>query len=120
MLEKIEWKSLRMKLAIGAKVAEKEITLEKGKRIVTAVVTNVVPVQLVNLGLYENGNEISAPMNLEFWKRSNSGLYLDGFKPIEFRGGSQISVRIASTVAITDTNLEIEIVFGIIKEDTTC
>lgn len=58
-------------------------------------------------------------MNLEFWKRSNSGHYLDGFKPIEFKGGSQITARIVSQAAMA-TDLDVEIVFGIIKEDTEC
>lgn len=118
-MEKIEWKTLRTKFAAGETLAEKEIALEKGKRIVAAVATSTAPGKLISLGLFENGNEVSAPMDLDFWKRSNSGHYLDGFKPIEYRGGSTVSARFAATTALA-ADIEIELVFGIIKEDTTC
>jgi hypothetical protein len=119
-MEKTQWKTLRMTLAVGEVLAEKEITLEKGKRIVSAVVKNRQPVQLVSVGLFENNTQVSAPMNLKFWERSNSGQYLDGFKPLAYNGGSQISVRLAANAAITVADLEIEIAFGIIKDDTEC
>lgn len=119
-MEKTQWKTLRLSLAVGATLAEKEITLEKGKRIVSAVVTNREPAELVSLGLFENNTEVSTPMNLKFWERSNSGQYLDGFKPLAYNGGSQISVRLAANAAITTAALEVEVVFGIIKDDVTC
>lgn len=119
-MKKTDWKSLRIVLAVGESIAEKDIALEKGERIVSAVAYQE-PGQLVALGLYENGNEISAPMNLDFWKRSNAGQYLDGFKPIEFKGGSGITARLIASAPLAGAkNLEVEIVFGIIKEDITC
>lgn len=119
-MEKTQWKTIRLSLAVGETLAEKEITLDKGKRIVSAVAKNRETAELVSIGLFENGNEVSTPMNLEFWERSNSGQYLDGFKPIEYNGGSQISVRLSANAPITVAALEIEVAFGIIKDDTTC
>ena len=118
-METIEWKTLRVKFPAGESFTEKEISLEKGKRIVAAAITDKAPAQLINLGLYENGSEVSAPMNLEFWKRSNSGRYLDGFKPLGYTGGATVSARLSSTAPLV-AGLEVEIVFGIVKEDTSC
>ena len=118
-MKKVNWKSLKVKLIAGEVLIEEDITLDKGERIVSAIATNREPEQLVSLGLYENGTEISAPMNIAFWKRSNSGHFLDGFKPIEFKGGSQITARVISQTVMAE-DLDMEIVFGIIKEDTEC
>lgn len=120
-MKKTDWKSLRLVYGAGEVLAEKEINLDKGERIVAGIATNFAPGQHVALGLYENGNEISAPMHLDFWRKSNSGHYLDGFKPIEYKGGSQVTVRLFSPAPLAGADdLEVEIVFGIIKEDTTC
>ena len=120
-MEKVIWKTLRVAFPVGQDYTEKEISLEKGKRIVAAIATNQDPSQLVNLGLYENGQEISAPMDLDFWRRSNAGQFLDGFKPLGYTGGATISARLSTTRPLaTATDLEVEIVFGIIQEDKTC
>lgn len=118
-MKKTTYKTLRIAFAAGETLAEKEITLDPGERIVAAVATSVDPTQLVALGLYENGNEVSAPMDLDFWRKSNAGHYLDGFKPLEYRGGGSISARLSTTAALAAA-LDVEIVFGIIKEDPTC
>lgn len=119
-MKKTAYKTLRISFSAGETLAEKDITLDKGERIVAAIATSVEPNQLVNLGLYENGNtEVSAPMDLSFWRKSNAGHYLDGFKPLDYRGGSTISARL-STSAVLAADLDVEIVFGIIKEDPTC
>ena len=120
-MKKVLWKTLQLSLVVGQSIGEKDITLEKGERIVCAAISNRTPDELVQLGLYENGNKISDPMNLKFWERSNAGQYLDGFKPIEFKGGSQLTARLTSNVALTGaTDLQVEVVFGIIQDDTTC
>jgi hypothetical protein len=117
-MKKILWKTLNISFGVGEVLAEKDISLEKGERIVAAIATSIVPTQLVDLGLFENGNEVSVPSATEFWKRSDSGQYLDGFKPIEYRGGSTISARLTTKVALVDA-VDVQIVFGIIKSDLT-
>ena len=118
-MEKIEWKTLRVKFAVGESFTEKEISLPSGKRIVAAAIAKPVPTVLINLGLFENGNEVSAPMDLEFWKKSEAGQYLDGLKPLGYNGGATVSARLSATNALA-TAIEVEIVFGIIKDDPTC
>ncbi|NJW53545.1 hypothetical protein [Salinimicrobium oceani] len=120
-MRKVHWKTLRVVLPVGETNANKDLFLDKGERIVTAVAVNQDPGQLVSLGLFEGNQEVSTPMNVDFWKRSNAGQYLDGFKPIEFTGGSTITARITTSKALaTATDLEVEIVFGIIQEDKQC
>lgn len=119
-MEKTQWKTLKLSLAVGEEQTAKDIMLEKGKRIVSAVAKNRETAELVSLGLFEANQEVSTPMNLSFWERSNSGQYLDGFKPIEYTGGSEISVRMAANAPITVAALEVEIAFGIIKDEITC
>ncbi len=115
-MKKILWKTLNISFAATDSLAEKSITLETGERIFAAVATSIVPTQLIDLGLFENGNEVSAPTALEFWKKSNAGQYLDGFKPIEYKGGSELSVRLSTKVALV-TAIDVQVVFGIIKQD---
>lgn len=120
-MEKIEWKTTRLSLAEGEQVAEKDINVPPGKRVVAAAVTGQAANQLVNMGLFENGNEISTPADLKFWERSNAGLYLDGFRPLSYKGGSNITVRVSSPKPMAlATGLDVEIVFGIISESETC
>ena len=120
-MRKVNWKTLKVTLPVGQTNVDKNIYLEKGERIVSALAASQEPGQLVSLGLYEGNNEASAPMSIDFWKRSNAGHYLDGFKPLEFNGGREITARITTTRALaTAADLEIEIVFGIIQQSETC
>lgn len=120
-MKKVKWKTLTVSLPVGQINNEKLITLEKGELIVAAAATNYDPKQIVKLGLYENGNEISTPVSLDFWKRSNAGQYLDGFKPIEYKGGSEVTAKIFTSEPLAgESDLAVEVVFGIVKEDTTC
>lgn len=124
-MKKTAWKSLSVGLSVGQTVSEKEITLDRGERIVTAIATNEMPGQIVNLGFYENGNEISVPVDLSFHRKSNAGQYLDGFRPVEFKGGAGVTARLttlnnAPYASATDKDLEVQVVFGIIKEDDVC
>ena len=118
-MKKVDWKTLNISMLTGETIANKEIHLELGERIVAAVETGTDPGQIINLGLYEQNNEVSAPMALPFWKRSNAGQYLDGFKPIGFKGGSSVDVRLMTKSPLANP-VEVQIVFGIIKEDTVC
>lgn len=120
-MKTVNWKTLRVTFLKGEAYAEKEVTLDKGERIVAAVATSEMPTQLVNLGLYENGQEVSAPMDLSFWRRSNSGQFLDGFKPLGITGGSTISARLSTTGILATTNdLQVEIAFAIIQDSKEC
>lgn len=118
-MEKIDWFTLKMKLAAGETLAEKAITLDKGKRVVAAVATASEPGKIVDLGLYENGQQVSAPMDLSLWKKSNAGNFTDGFKPLEIKGGTEITARLFTAVALA-ADFDIELVLGVIKDDTTC
>lgn len=118
-MKKVDWKTLNISLAAGETIATGEVPLERGERIVAAAETGSEPGQIINLGLYEQNNEVSAPMDLAFWKRSNSGQYLDGFKPIGFKGGTTVEARLTTKTAVA-AQVDLQIVFGIIKEDTQC
>ena len=118
-MKKVDWKTLKLTLKAGDLTAEKNIQLDPGERIVAAATTGKAKDQIIDLGLYENGNQISAPMDLDFWTRSNSGNFLDGFKPLETTGGNTCTGRI-STANAPAADIDIEIVFGIIKEVATC
>jgi hypothetical protein len=117
---KTQWKTIKVKLSAGDTVEEKDINLPSGERIVAAVATRNAPAgSIVDLGLYEGGNEVSAPMDLDFWKRSEAGQYLDGFKPLEIKGGQTITARMVTTTAL-GADVDIELVFGIITKDQSC
>jgi len=118
-MKKVDWKTLNISMAAGETIATGEVPLEKGERIVVAIETGSEPGQVINLGLYEQNNEVSAPMALGFWKRSNAGQYLDGFKPIGFRGGTTVEARLTTKNPVAAA-LDVQIAFGIIKEDTVC
>ena len=118
-MKKVDWKTLNISLVVGETTTTGEVPLERGERIVAAVETGSEPGQIINLGLYEQNNEVSVPMDLGFWKRSNSGQYLDGFKPIGFKGGTTVEVRLTTKTPVPAA-VDVQIVFGIIKEDTVC
>ena len=118
-MKKVDWKTLKLSLKAGDLTAEKNIQLDPGERIVAAATTGKAKDQIIDLGLYENGQQISAPMDLDFWARSNSGNFLDGFKPLETKGGITCTGRVSTAVAPA-ADVDIEVVFGIIKEDTSC
>lgn len=57
-MERIDWFTLKMKLTAGETLAEKAITLDRGKRVVAAVAVASAPGKIVDLRLYENGSII--------------------------------------------------------------
>lgn len=118
-MKKVDWKSLKVTLKAGETLANKDITLDAGERIVVGAAYAGDKNKIVDLELKENGNTISAAMDLDFWKRSNAGHYLDGFKPIEYKGGSTLTAVLLAPTALA-ADLPVEVVFGIIKDDTTC
>ncbi|MDT0689368.1 hypothetical protein RM549_06195 [Salegentibacter sp. F188] len=118
-MKKVEWKTLNVTLKTGQTLAEKEISLNQGDRIVSAASFSGNKDKVVNLELMENGNTVSAAMDLDFWKKSNAGKYLDGFKPIEYKGGSTVKAVLFTDTAL-GADLPVQVVFGIIKDDTTC
>lgn len=118
-MEKIDWFTLKIKLAAGETLAQKKIFLDKGKRIVAAVAVATEPGKIVDLGLYDQNTQVSAPMDLSLWKKSNAGNFTDGFKPLEITGGMDITARISTADGLA-SDLDIEVVFGVIKEDSSC
>ena len=116
--ERIVWRTLKAKLIKGQTLGEASINLEKGERIYAAASSSQEPGKIIDLGLYENNQKVSEPMDLSFWKRNpGSGLYLDGFKPLEITGGAIITARISTVTPFSiDTDLEIEIVFAVIQK----
>lgn len=119
-MKKVIWKRLKCILAVGETVGNAEINLDSGERLLVAATTNRDPGQLVSLGLFENSTEVSAPMDISFWRKSNAGLFLDGFKPVSYKGGATIRMELTTDTAIAGSDLQVEMVFATIKEDTTC
>ena len=118
-MKKVIWKSADVIMKAGAILAETDIHLEKGERILAAAHSVDKPGKIVNLGLFEGAQEISAPMAIPFWERSNAGLFLDGFKPLAFTGGGTVTVRLSTKVALA-SDVQVQVVFGIIQTDTSC
>lgn len=119
-MKKVIWKTLRVVMPVGETYAEGDISLERGERILAAAVASKSPGQLVSLGLYENSMEVSAPMDLQFWERSNAGKFLDGFKPLDYSGGGTVQAKLNAKTAIAAEDLQVEMVFAIIQESTSC
>lgn len=118
-MEKLDWFTLKLQLAAGENNAQAKIDLDKGKRVVTAVAAPNRPNQIVDLELKENGQTIAAAMDLELWKKANAGNFLDGFKPINYKGGTTVTAILRTNTPLAE-DLDIEVVFGVIKDDTTC
>ena len=118
-MKKVDWKSLKVTLSAGQTLANKNISLDVGERIVVGAAYAGDKNKIVDLELQENGQTVSAAMDLDFWKRSNAGNYLDGFKPIEYKGGTAITAVLTAPSALA-ADIPVEVVFGIIKDDTTC
>lgn len=119
-MKKVIWKTLRVTMPVGETVATGKVSLEKGERILAAATSGDKPGQLVSLGLFENENEVSTPMDLHFWEKSNAGKFLDGFKPLDYTGGGTVEARLSTKTAIATKDLQVEMVFAIIKESTSC
>lgn len=122
-MENVEYKTARIVIPGGKNQGTKDIHLVPGLRIVAAATTNRAPGQLVSIGLEETGNRVSVPMDVDFWRRSTGGSYLDGFKPLETRGGAMLTITATGSRnvdAATETDLEIEVVFAIVKEGSAC
>lgn len=118
-MKKVEWKTLKVTLKAGETLANKNIDLDSGQRILVAAAYAGDKNKIVDLELQENGQTVSAGMDLDFWKRSNAGDYLDGFKPIEYKGGTTIT-GVLTTPSALAADLPVEVVFAIVKTDTTC
>ncbi|MGB7841155.1 MAG: hypothetical protein WBL21_00080 [Salinimicrobium sp.] len=118
-MKKVDWKTLNVTLKTGEISADKEINIDPGERVLVAAAYSGDKTKIVNLSLIEGGQPVVTAMDLDFWKRSNAGPYLDGFRPLSYTGGSQLKARLDAPVAL-DSDIHVQVVFAIVKESTAC
>ncbi len=119
IMQKVKWRKQVLTIEAGSKYDQNTILIPSGKRVVAAAIGSKPKDQIINLGFDENGSEVETEMDLDFWKKNDTGKFLDGFKPLEYTGGSTLTLKLTATTDLTE-NFQVQVVFGIIDNDTTC
>lgn len=107
-----EIKTLDITLKSGETLSEKEIKLDKGIGIVVAAkpVTDLNGV--INLGFFENSQEINTPIHVDFYRDREIGNHpTDGFMPLNTLGGANIEVRLSSSTGPVASDVTVQVVF---------
>ncbi|GEM_PF-3993592 len=118
-MHKIKWHTQTLTIPVGQTYDQKSITIPKGESVVAAAVASRTKDQIIDLGLKENGNTIETAMDLDFWKRSDGASFVDGFKPLEYKGNSDVTIELTAKSALTEA-IQVQVVFGVIQNDSSC
>ncbi|WP_417885334.1 hypothetical protein [Zunongwangia sp.] len=119
MSQNTKWRKQTLTLQTDSNFAQSTINIPPGKRVFAAAATSRTVNQIINLGLDENGSEIEPEMDLSFWKKTNSVKFLDGFKPLDYKGGSTLTIKATATTNLTEP-LQIQVVFAILENNSSC
>ncbi|WP_271765943.1 hypothetical protein [Aquimarina algiphila] len=116
---KYQFKTLTVTLPVGDTHANKNIELPSGIQIVAAAKPNTTPDKFLNLGLFEQGQEINTPIDVRFWRDREIGNHMiDGFVPVNTKGSSEVEVRLIAPNGVLSTAITVQVVFVIVQHPT--
>lgn len=114
-------KTLSLTIPNGNSTASKTIELPKGVKVVAAAKANQSVDQILNLGLFEQGQEINTPMDISFWRDREIGNdFTDGFVDVNSTGSSEIEAKLISPFGNVTADITVQVVFVIIQEIPQC
>ena len=110
-------KTLTLTIPNGDSQDSKTIEIPKGYKVLAAAKANQDLNQIVNLGIYEQGQEINTPMDLSFWRDREIGKnFTDGFVVLNTTGSSEVEVRLNSPFGTVSSDVQVQVVFIILQE----
>ncbi len=114
------FKTLSVTLPQGDTQASKRIQLPKGLSISAAAKPNIQLDKILNIGLYEQGQEINTPIDINFWRDREIGNHMiDGFVPVNSDGSSEIEAKLIAPNGPFNSAITVQIVF-VIVQDALC
>ncbi|WP_281990517.1 hypothetical protein [Aquimarina aggregata] len=117
---KYQFKTLSVTLPANDTQASKTIELPKGLSIAAAAKPNRALDKILNLGLYEQGQEINTPIDINFWRDREIGNHMiDGFVPVNSDGSSELEAKIIAPNGSFTSAITVQIVF-VVKQDAVC
>ncbi len=110
------FRTLSVTIKAGETVGKNSIDLPKGEKIVAAAKSPTSLSRLLNLGLFEQGQEINTPMDVNFWRDREIGNHLiDGFVPVNSDGSSEIEAHLITPNGPLSADVTIQVVFVIVQ-----
>jgi len=117
---KFLFRTLTLNLKSGETQASKTIELPKGEQISAAAKLRGSLNKNVNLGLFEQGQEINTPIDVDFWRdREIGGHMIDGFVPVNSNGNSEIEARLITPNGSLDNDISVQVVF-VVAQPSIC
>ncbi|GAA4274967.1 hypothetical protein U6A24_12645 [Aquimarina gracilis] len=111
------FKTLTLDLPAGNTQVSKTIELPKGAMIAAAAKVKGDPNKFLNLGLFEQGQEINTPIDISFWRDREIGNHMiDGFVPVNSDGSSEIEARLITPNGALTSAVNVQIVFVVAQE----
>ncbi|WP_271770445.1 hypothetical protein [Aquimarina algiphila] len=116
---KYQFKTLTVTLPVGDTQASKNIELPSGMQIVAAAKPSTTPGKVLNLGLFEQGQEINTPIDVSFWRdREIGNHFIDGFVPVNSNGSSEVEARLIAPDGALAAAITVQVVFVIVQQPT--
>lgn len=116
MQYKKQVRTLSITIANGDQTASKTIDLPKGFKVLAAAKVSGNVDQILNLGLFEQGQELNAPMDVSFWRDKEIGeKFYDGFVETETTGASELEARLISPGGAVTADITVQVVFIILQ-----
>lgn len=109
-------KTLTLTIRNGNTTASETIEIPKGIKVLAAAKTYGTVAQILNLGLFEQGQELNTPMDISFWRDKEIGQkFYDGFVETETSGNNQLEARLISPNGPVNSDITVQVVFVIIQ-----
>lgn len=105
----------KMTLTNGNNLVEKRMNIPHGKRVYARVVALPSPDVILDVALYENGQEIHPAMDISNYD-GGIGSFEQRALELPYTGGTELTVQATTTKNVT-ADVEIEVIFLIYTEE---
>lgn len=99
-------------------LANETVDIPEGKVVaMAAIMKGNDENRLIDLGVFQNNNEVVKTCAVEFSEKTSGGTYKDSMRPVDLSGGKQYQVRLTASVSSAVDNVTVQAIFMIEKPE---
>lgn len=99
-------------------LANEPVDIPEGKVVaMAAIMKGNDENRLIDLGVFQNNNEVVKTCAVEFSEKTSGGTYKDSMRPVDLSGGKQYQVRLTASASSAVDNVTVQAIFMIEKPE---
>jgi hypothetical protein len=114
--EKYEYVTQNVTMLKGTVLGNEKFDVPDGQVVaMAAIVAGNTEDRIVDLGVFNNNNEVVKTCDVRFSQKTNGGTFKDSMRPVDFAGGKQYEVRLLALAASPREDITVQVLFMIRK-----